>query len=252
MSRRSGTLLLGICLIAGLVCYGLGIWQLARLGQRRARNSLTVERMALAPVDLAAALESSEDQAYRTVRTRGRFDYDAAIYLTSRSHDDLPGMHVVSPFQAEGSHVAVLVNLGWIPIEAAEAASPSSWIPDGDVELVGVLRTTQTEPVFAWLADATPSPGAPPSERWRVLSIPGIQSQIPYPLAPYYLALSQPAAGAESIFPAPEIDLSDGPHLSYAIQWFAFGTTAIVGGIAWTRAAGRRPKTGPSNRSRSR
>lgn len=236
----SHALLLGTCLIAGLVCYGLGGWQLARLGQRRARNALTVERMSLAPIDLTPALTSTEDQSYRRVQARGRFDTGAGVYLTSRSRDDVPGLHVVAPFRAEGAELAILVNLGWVPDEAAKADPPSSWIPDGDVDLEGILRTTQTEPAFAWLADPTASPGGPPRLGWRVLSIPGIQAQTAYPLAPYYLALTEPVPGPEAPIPAPEIDLSEGPHLSYAIQWFAFGTTAIIGGIAWVRSARRK------------
>jgi surfeit locus 1 family protein len=250
-SGPSHALLLGTCLVAGLVCYGLGIWQLARLGQRKARNALTVERMALAPADLAGALNSTEDQAYRRVHTHGRFDAGAAVYLTSRSNDDVAGMHVVSPFWAEGAELAVLVNLGWVPVETADSALPSSWIPDGDVDLEGILRTTQTEPAFTWLADPTASPGGPPRLRWRVLSIPGIQAQTPYPLAGYYLALTEPASELQAPLPAPEIDLSEGPHLGYAIQWFAFGTTAIFGGFAWVRSVRRKAseldaKTGPT------
>jgi surfeit locus 1 family protein len=39
--------------------------------------------------------------------------------------------------------------------------------------------------------------------------------------------------------PAPALD--EGPHMSYAIQWFAFATVAIVGGVAFVRAGRRRP-----------
>ena len=35
-----------------------------------------------------------------------------------------------------------------------------------------------------------------------------------------------------------EIDLSDGPHLSYAIQWFAFATILLVGYAAYVRSRG--------------
>jgi cytochrome oxidase assembly protein ShyY1 len=29
--------------------------------------------------------------------------------------------------------------------------------------------------------------------------------------------------------------LDDGPHLSYAIQWFAFATIAVGGAVLWLR-----------------
>jgi len=239
-ANRSRSVILAGCLVAGLVCYGLAIWQLQRLAQRRSRNALTVERMAQAPIDLVVAMASTEDQAYRMVRGRGAFDPNYAVYIANRSHDELPGMHVVAPLHVEESGVGILVNLGWVQIEAAEANPPSTWLPERIVDVVGVLRASQTEPRFTWLADPTAAPGAPPRERWRVLSISGIQTEVPTALSPYYLALMEPVSRESAPLPAPEVDLSEGPHLSYAIQWFAFGTTAIVGGVAWARAARRR------------
>jgi len=175
------------------------------------------------------------------VIVRGRFDSAYALYLADRARDEVPGAQVVAPVLSDESDLAILVNLGWVSIEQAEASPPSAWLPPGPVELHGVLRASQAEPRFAWLADPTPVPGAPPRARWRVLYIPGIQAQTPYALATYFVALTEPATPESALLPTPEIDLSDGPHLSYAIQWFAFGTTAIVGGIAWARSARRKP-----------
>ena len=239
--RRSGLPgpLLAVCILAGLVCFRLGIWQLDRLGQRRAQNALILERTAQVPLDLQAAL-SLPDAAYRPVMAHGAFDPAYAVYLSNRSQDEQPGKHVVAPFRLDGDGSAILVNLGWVAFDQAEGTGPSAWLPAGTVTLHGILRASQTEPRFAWLADSTPVAGAPPRTEWRVLSLSGLQGQTPYPLAAYYLALTEPANSASALLPAPEVDLSEGPHLSYAIQWFAFGTTAIIGGMALARSARRR------------
>ena len=231
--------LLAACLLAGLACYRLGVWQLDRLGQRRAQNALIVERTARTPIEVTEAL-SLTDPAFQPVIVRGQFDSAYALYLADRARDEVPGAHVVAPVRSDESDISILVNLGWVGIEQAEASPPSAWLPPGMVELHGVLRASQVEPSFAWLADPTPVPGAPPRDRWRVLHIPGIQAQTPYPLASYFVALTEPATSESALLPTPEIDLSEGPHLSYAIQWFAFGTTAIVGGVAWARSARRK------------
>lgn len=232
--------LLAACLLAGLACYRLGVWQLDRLGQRRAQNALIVERTARTPIELSAAL-ALPDPAFQPVIVRGRFDRAYALYLTDRARDEIPGVQVVAPLRTDESDVAILVNLGWVAIERAEASLPSAWLPPGTVEMHGVLRGSQVEPGWAWLADPTPVLGAPPRARWRVLYIPGIQAQTPYSLAPYFVALTQPATPEGALLPSPEIDLSEGPHMSYAIQWFAFGTTAIIGGFAWARSAKQKP-----------
>lgn len=237
--------LLAVCLASGLVCYRLGIWQLDRLGQRRAQNALVRQRIALTEVDLETAL-ASDDPIYRPVVARGVLDPDYSLYLTDRAREEQPGQEVIAPLQPDGGGAAILVDLGWIAIGRTEDRPPSDWLPKGPVTLHGILRASQTEPFISWLADPTPVPGAPPRASWRVLYIPGLQAQTPYTLEAVYLMLTQPPQGESILVPAPGIDLTEGPHLSYAIQWFAFGTTAIVGGITWARSVSRRKikKTG--------
>jgi cytochrome oxidase assembly protein ShyY1 len=38
-----------------------------------------------------------------------------------------------------------------------------------------------------------------------------------------------------SLRPVPLPEVTDGPHLSYAIQWFAFGVIALVGSVVLAR-----------------
>jgi surfeit locus 1 family protein len=44
--------------------------------------------------------------------------------------------------------------------------------------------------------------------------------------------------------PVPLPERSDGPHLSYAIQWFAFALIALAGSVALARSSQRRAMTG--------
>jgi cytochrome oxidase assembly protein ShyY1 len=45
--------------------------------------------------------------------------------------------------------------------------------------------------------------------------------------------------------PQTEIDLSEGSHLSYAIQWFAFAAISFLGGIAWLARGFARRRANP-------
>jgi surfeit locus 1 family protein len=56
------------------------------------------------------------------------------------------------------------------------------------------------------------------------------RGDLPYSLLPVYVLLQsqQPPQDLPAIVPVPTLD--EGPHLSYAIQWFAFATIAVVGG----------------------
>jgi cytochrome oxidase assembly protein ShyY1 len=58
-----------------------------------------------------------------------------------------------------------------------------------------------------------------------------LQQQVPYALYPAYVQLtsSQPAQPGPEPEVLPEPVLDEGPHLSYAVQWFIFSLIAIVG-----------------------
>ena len=67
-----------------------------------------------------------------------------------------------------------------------------------------------------------------------------LQQQTAYPLLPFYVELeSSTPADAGGPTPIPLPDLDDGPHLSYAFQWFIFATLAVIGWVVVVRKSGR-------------
>jgi len=61
---------------------------------------------------------------------------------------------------------------------------------------------------------------------------------LPYELLPFYIVESSSTEGNDTNPALPyhqprEVDLSEGPHLSYAIQWFLFSLILIGGYIAY-------------------
>jgi surfeit locus 1 family protein len=79
---------------------------------------------------------------------------------------------------------------------------------------------------------------------WQLrVDIERIQEQVPYRLLPVFLEEeSQPQTADQRRFPLPdpEISLSEGPHLFYAGQWFAFAALLVGGYVAHTRSRARR------------
>jgi surfeit locus 1 family protein len=81
---------------------------------------------------------------------------------------------------------------------------------------------------------------APPETlEWFRLDIEQIQSQIPYQLLPIYIVEWTEDVGTNTAdLPVPierEIDLSEGSHLSYAIQWFIFSLILGIGYVIFVR-----------------
>lgn len=225
---------LALALVAAPVCTRLGFWQLDRLQQRRARNAQIQERLVSPPLELRFQPIEIEDFEYRRVVLRGQFDPDHQILLENRSYEEQPGVHLVTPLLEEEGAQGVLVDRGWIPSSQMAEDELDQFQVEGEVTLEGILRESRAEPRWTFLADPIPEPGDAFLQRWRVLNVERIQIQMPYPLLPYFieqdvrLKLDTPQPE-----PDPDIDLSEGPHTSYAIQWFSFAAIALFGGGAW-------------------
>ena len=76
MQRRDINLGIAAVLVAS-VCVGLGIWQLKRLGQRRARNAVIAARWALPPLELRNGTVPVDSIRQRRVIARGIFAFSA-------------------------------------------------------------------------------------------------------------------------------------------------------------------------------
>lgn len=235
LSTRQWVFLLGLG-AGALICIRLGFWQLSRLAERRANNSMIEARMAMPIVDLSDELDAPDDIEHRKVRVFGSLDSNYEILLRNRSLDGQPGYHLVSPLRLEGSGTAVLIDRGWIPAEAGFAADLDKYAVASLIHIEGIAKRSQPEPTWSLIADPIPTDPDESLDAWRVLNIEGIQLQTPYPLLPVFiLQTSLTGEGEELPIPDPTIDLSNGPHLGYAIQWFAFSFIALGGGILWLR-----------------
>ncbi|RPJ28075.1 MAG: hypothetical protein EHM33_05825, partial [Chloroflexi bacterium] len=67
-------------------------------------------------------------------------------------------------------------------------------------------------------------------EVWNNADLTRIASQMPYPILPVYIQPEPDANDTEPPIPfQPEIELTEGPHFGYALQWFSFATILFVG-----------------------
>lgn len=222
--------------LIGVICVRLGIWQLNRLQERRGWNAYVVSQMYLPQIELAASDLPPDELIYRRVAITGEWQSADEILLRNRSYNDRPGYHLVTPLRNETLPWAILVDRGWIPIESGGPAGLNQYQEGGQVIVEGILLPSEEEPSWSLLADPTLGPESEPLRAWRVLSIELIEQQLAYPLYDYYLA--QSPSGGQAVqppIPDPDIDLSEGPHLGYAIQWFSFATIAVVGGGYWLK-----------------
>ena len=226
---------LGIVLLI-VVMINLGFWQLRRLDQRREFNAAVEARYDAAPQPLDSVLTlgtDPDDVQWRPVTAVGTYRTEGTVHIVNRSQNGFAGDNIVVPFDLGDGRV-LLVNRGFLPM--GDDVPPA---PSGEVEVIGRLRPSQTRH-FAQLSD--PSAGTL-TEAQRV-DIPRLQQQVDGELVDMYVdVFASDPADSPVLEPVVKPDLSEGPHLSYAIQWFCFAVVALVGAVILLRRD-RRAATG--------
>lgn len=225
--RREVAFVAGAAIVA-LVCVRLGLWQLDRLRQRRARNAEIAAARARPPIELQGQGGLDPDTVRdRRLRARGAFDYERETLWRARTYEGVPGVDLITPLRLpDGS--AVLVDRGWVPSPDAVHIDHRTYREGDSAEVLGIgMRAPR-----GW-ADVDPKT---------------YRDSVPYPLLAFLIQQLPPepaAAGAPSRFirrwPAPALD--EGPHLSYAVQWFSFATIALFGTVLLLRKGRREAKT---------
>jgi len=230
-ARRPRWILSHLFVLALVVAMiGAGLWQLDRLQQKKDRNALVEERLdePVAPVEEIVApgqgTEAGGDVRFRRATATGTYAVDEQVLVRNRTFDGAPGSWVLTPLVLrDGS--ALVVNRGWVPVTADQPVPAEAAPPTGEVAVEGLLEESQTRGSFG--------PTDPSGEELATLSrvdLDRLQEQVDEDLYPVWLQLEEqdPEQGDRpTVLERP--DLSEGPHLSYAVQWFTFTAIALVG-----------------------
>ncbi len=219
----AGTLAVG----AAIVCIRLGFWQLDRHEQRAAQNALIEQRLSDPPLPLPlplpldASLDLDRDShEFRRARVKGVFDYSREVIEQGRVVNGVPAVYLVTPL--------ALQNGGVLLVERGYALSPDARGVD-----VAALRESDSvvvEGVLVRLDGGT----LPSDATWPIY----VRRADPAALQPLFDETLEPLVLRRTVMPsdlprgmgaAPLPQLTGGPHLSYAVQWFLFATIAVVG-----------------------
>ncbi len=211
--------------VVAAACLALGLWQLRRLDERRDLNDRIARALSEPAATITTASVRPTPEPYRHVVASGAYDRRHEVLLFGRSLGGEPGHHVVTPLVLDDGS-AVLVVRGWVPFRLQE-------VPVPDAAPVATRVT-----VDGFLVPDEGDGSVVPDRRGIVgrLDVRGIERSLPYDVLPLALGTrAQTPTQPNLPRPIPAPELSDGPHLSYAIQWFSFAAVALAGAVVLIR-----------------
>jgi cytochrome oxidase assembly protein ShyY1 len=225
-----------VALVVAAAFAALGVWQLARNGEKQRKIR---EARAAYGAPAPDILARSAPGAGADVQASGHYDTNPAHEIVLR--DQPQGVDVLTPLQlADGS--AVVVDRGTIPIDA-----PVPPPPTGPVIVRGLVN----------LANAPSSQSAPERDQGRLslaaVDMAKIKAALPYAVRDLWITAryQQPApTSADPRLPQPPPP-DPVNHMEYAVEWFAFALIPLVGWpvLMWRRARRAPPEPAPSDRS---
>jgi surfeit locus 1 family protein len=222
--------------VAAALFIRLGFWQITRLHERRARNQVVAAQQRSAPEPLAALPRDTAAAHYRPASVIGRFDYEHELLLTNRTRRGSPGVDLLTPVRLAGSDTAVLVDRGWVYSPDGSTVDRTRWREGDSARIAGYVEL--------YTPDNGGTTLAKDPHIVRHASRREITARLPYPVAPFLVVQVGDTGGGTAGHPArrelPVLD--DGPHRSYAVQWFCFAAIALGGAAAVVR----RERSGPA------
>jgi surfeit locus 1 family protein len=211
-----------IALLLIILCLWGSQWQYHRGVDRHARNAIIEKRIAQSPIELNTVKGDLADYEWQRVVVAGTFNPDKQILLRNRYNDGKYGYEVLTLFTSTDNK-SFWVDRGWVQAGATATTPPVvTALPSGEVSISGRLRLDSSLPRGSFFAL--------PGKGEGLVSELNAQSQLD--TEKFYIDL---LSGSEKSLtpevPAQLPELSDGPHMAYALQWIFFGGLILYGRI---------------------
>ncbi len=243
LKRPRWILAIIVGLAVAMLFVRLGSWQLSRLEERRASNARIEERMDEPPRSLEELIgvygSDADALIYRQATVQGRYRLGDEFFSIGRNYDGVTGTMVVTPLELDDGSVMIVVR-GLAPVGTPGPPAATFEPPTGTVTLTGRLDDGE-EPLR--LGEPDPDNGVLRSisridlayiDRWLKGDVRSIS---------LVMTNQSPANEGATLLSIPPPELSEGRHLGYAVQWFAFAIIAAVGTAVLVRQAGMRAST---------
>ena len=208
-----------IAVLLIIFCLWAAQWQYHRGVARHARNSLIETNSSAQPVQLSSVTADVKAHEWQPTIVSGAFDAQSQILLRNSYSDGVYGFELLTRF-TDSAGKTFWVDCGWVKAGASATTRPElPPIPTGPVSITGRLRLDSSLPQGSFFAIPQ---GSSSGLIAKANAQSGTQTEN------FYIDL---ISGSEtSLTPSVSAqlpELSDGPHMAYALQWIFFA--ALIG-----------------------
>jgi len=216
-----------------VACVFLSNWQFNRRAEAVAKLDLVNSNFDQAPVQLDQILVSGKFKTtdeWRPVALHGKYLADQAVLVRNRPYNGSPGFLQLIPFlitSGANSGEIVAIETGWLPTGDKQDSPDQVPLPEGN-EIDLVARVRAVEPTLNRSA---------PAGQIATLNVTSLinktrVSELGSVHQDFYARASNRFNDGELPIPLPRPQLTEGNHLSYALQWILFALMAF-GVLFW-------------------
>ncbi|WP_157426165.1 SURF1 family protein [Agromyces salentinus] len=227
---------LALVVVFAIVCCALGMWQFARRAEARAeiaRIDANYDAQAVPVQDELPELDGFDvDQRWQVVALSGRYLADEEVVVRNRPNQGGAGFEVLTPFLLDDGSVFV-VDRGWVAQDSEARPSDYAAPPTGQVEVEARLKAGEGR------INGRTSAG----DEFATIDLDELAERVDQPTytGAYGLLVQSGAEAADPPVAATRPLRDEGPHLSYALQWFVFAIMGFVG-LGWAARQERRAR----------
>lgn len=133
-----------------IIAFGLGTWQIFRLGWKTELIAKYEDRILKPPLPLPPRVDPDavKDFDHRRVFATGHFRHDQEMLIGPRIREGVNGYLVVTPLERDEDGSKILVSRGWITKDLEKQEDRLAGLPKGLVTVQGLLRAPWTKNFF--------------------------------------------------------------------------------------------------------
>lgn len=231
---RPGWLALTVVVFTfAICCYTLlAPWQFRRDNEQVTQNNALTASFTAKPAPVAQLLppgtKPDKNTEWHLVSITGTYLPSAEVVARLRTVQGEGAYEVLTPLRATDGTV-YLIDRGYVGLSSNSGVLPYAAAPGGQVTVVARVRSDETDPKNREaFADASTNGKL---QSYTVDSRVVAKSS-GLAIRPGYFQLDVNQPGVLSPLPLPQLE--SGPYFSYALQWLAFGTMALLGWLYFT------------------